>query len=92
MAPALFAYGFGVELNEPETLEVGKSEVLEEGAVMGGIGEAIGALAHGWHGPFANMGMPDVFPARGTQAEVRHDLSLDKENITACLRKLFDTV
>jgi len=147
--------GFGVELNKPETLEVGKAEVLEEGkdglvvavgnrvrdtlaaveivrqedskhltlinlrfikpldatcllshlkkskpllvveegAVAGGIGEAIGALAlaQGWHGPFANMGMPDAFPAHGTQAEVLHDLSLDKESIVTRLRKLFDT-
>ncbi|MDQ6957489.1 MAG: 1-deoxy-D-xylulose-5-phosphate synthase [Mariprofundaceae bacterium] len=148
--------GFGVELNKPEMLEIGKSEVLEEGkdgliiavgnrvrdtlaavesvrqedgkhltlinlrfikpldtacifshlkknkpllvveegAAMGGVGEAIGALAlaQGWHGPFANMGMPDIFPVHGTQAEVLHELSLDQKNITICLRKLLGSV
>jgi len=66
--------------------------VVEEGAGMGGVGEAIGALAltHGWHGPFANMGMPDVFPAHGTQAEILHDLSLDKKSIIARLRAQFE--
>jgi len=65
--------------------------VVEEGAAEGGVGEAIAtlALAHGWHGPFANMGMPDVFPAHGTQAEVLRDLSLDKEAITTRLLDLF---
>jgi len=65
--------------------------VVEEGAVMGGVGEAIAALAlaHGWYGPFATMGMPDVFPVHGTQTEVLRDFSLDKKGITACLRSLF---
>ncbi len=64
--------------------------VVEEGAAEGGIGEAIATLAltHGWHGPFANMGMPDAFPAHGTQAEVLHDLALDKEAIIARLLDL----
>jgi len=68
--------------------------VVEEGAVKGGVGEAIAtlALAHGWHGPFANMGMPDAFPAHGTQTEVLRDLALDKKGITARLRKLFNPV
>ncbi len=65
--------------------------VVEEGAEQGGIGEAIAALAlaHGWHGPFANMGMPDTFPAHGTQAEILHDLWLDGKCIEARLRSLF---
>jgi len=65
--------------------------VVEEGASMGGVGEAIGALAltHGWHGSFAHMGMPDVFPKHGTQAEILHDLALDKKSITARLRTQF---
>jgi len=68
--------------------------VVEEGAGKGGIGEAIAtlALAHGWHGPFASMGMPDAFPAHGTQAEVLRDLALDEKGITARLRKLFNRV
>jgi len=66
--------------------------VVEEGAAAGGVGEAIAALAlaHGWHGPFAGMGMPDAFPPHGTQAEVLHDLSLDEENITSRLRQFFN--
>jgi len=68
--------------------------VVEEGAAQGGVGEAVAALAlaHGWHGPFANMGMVDAFPAHGTQIEVLHDLSLDEQSIIACLHKLFNTI
>ncbi len=66
--------------------------VVEEGAAEGGIGESIATLAltHGWYGPFANMGMPDTFPVHGTQAEVLHDLSLDKEAIMTRLLDLME--
>jgi len=64
--------------------------VVEEGSAQGGIGEAIAALAlrHGWHGPFANLGIPDAFPAQGTQAEILRDLGLDAAGIEASLRQL----
>jgi len=65
--------------------------VIEEGAAAGGVGEAIAtlALAHGWQGPFANMGMPDAFPAHGAQTEILRDISLDAEAITRQLQTLF---
>jgi len=65
--------------------------VIEEGAAAGGVGEAIAALAlaHGWQGPFANMGMPDAFPAHGAQAEILHDISLDADAISEQLQSFF---
>ncbi len=65
--------------------------VIEEGAAAGGVGEAIAALAlaHGWQGPFANMGMPDVFPAHGAQAEILRDISLDADAISEQLQSFF---
>ncbi|MDX8391803.1 MAG: 1-deoxy-D-xylulose-5-phosphate synthase [Mariprofundaceae bacterium] len=68
--------------------------VVEEGAAQGGIGEAIAALAsrHGWHGPFENIGIPDAFPAHGTQAEILRDLNLDSAGIGAALHRLFKIV
>lgn len=64
--------------------------VVEEGTAQGGIGEAIAtmALASGWHGPFAQIGMPDAFPEHGTQAEILHDLGLDADCITKRLKEL----
>jgi len=65
--------------------------VVEEGSAQGGVGEAIVALAarHGWHGPFENLGIPDAFPAHGTQAEILRDLGLDAAGIGAALHRLF---
>jgi len=64
--------------------------VVEEGTAEGGVGEAIAAFAlrEGWHGPFANLGIPDAFPAHGTQAEILRDLGLDSAGIEATLLKL----
>ncbi|MDQ6987499.1 MAG: 1-deoxy-D-xylulose-5-phosphate synthase [Mariprofundaceae bacterium] len=66
--------------------------VVEEGSAQGGIGEAIAALAarHGWHGPFASLGIPDAFPEQGTQAEILRDLGLDTAGISAALHRLFN--
>jgi 1-deoxy-D-xylulose-5-phosphate synthase len=65
--------------------------VVEEGTVQGGIGEAIVSLAaqQGWYGPFAHLGIPDAFPAQGTQAEILRDLGLDAAGIEATLCRLF---
>jgi len=64
--------------------------VVEEGSVEGGIGEAIASLAlrHGWQGPFAHLGIPDVFPDQGKQSEILRDLGLDAAGIEATLQKL----
>ncbi|MDQ6965506.1 MAG: transketolase C-terminal domain-containing protein, partial [Mariprofundaceae bacterium] len=64
--------------------------VVEEGSAEGGVGEAIAAAAlrEGWHGPFANLGIPDAFPDQGTQAEILRDLGLDAAGIEASLTKL----
>jgi len=66
--------------------------VVEEGCAEGGIGEAIAALAlkQGWHGPFVHLGIPDAFPAQGTQAEILRDLGLDAAGIEAALRRALD--
>jgi len=62
--------------------------VIEEGVALGGIGEAIAAFAitQGWQGAFKHMGMPDVFPEHGSQAEILRDLNLDAEAIVTALR------
>lgn len=64
--------------------------IVEEGSMLGGIGEAIAtlALSSGWHGPFAQIAMPDAFPEHGTQAEILHDLKLDADCITNRLKEL----
>ena len=64
--------------------------VVEEGSRLGGIGEAIAVAAHqgGWHGPFAHLGIPDVFPGQGTQAEMLGELGLDAAGITSALSRL----
>lgn len=64
--------------------------VIEEGTMQGGIGEAIAtlALSSGWHGPFAQIGMPDAFPEHGTQSEILHDLKLDADCIIKRLEEL----
>jgi len=64
--------------------------VVEEGAAEGGVGEAIATLAitQGWHGPFAHLGIPDEFPAQGTQIEILRDLGLDAAGIEASMRQL----
>ena len=64
--------------------------VIEEGCRKGGIGEEIAALAlaGGWQGPFAHMGMPDAFPEQGTQAEILHELQLDEAAIVRQMRSL----
>jgi len=64
--------------------------IVEEGSIQGGIGEAIAALAlsSGWHGPFAHIGMPDLFPEHGTQQQILHDLALDTECIARRLKEL----
>jgi 1-deoxy-D-xylulose-5-phosphate synthase len=66
--------------------------IVEEGTAEGGIGEAIAALAvkQGWQGPFAHLGIPDQFPAQGTQAEILRDLGLDAAGIEAALCSLLD--
>jgi len=66
--------------------------VVEEGAAEGGVGEAIAASAvtQGWHGPFAHLGIPDEFPAQGTQDEILRDLGLDAAGIEASMRQLLD--
>ena len=62
--------------------------IIEEGIAAGGIGEKIAALAltAGWSGPFKHMGMPDVWPAHGTQNEILSDLGLDAAGILKQLR------
>jgi 1-deoxy-D-xylulose-5-phosphate synthase len=64
--------------------------VVEEGSRLGGIGEAIAvaALASGWHGSFAHLGIPDTFPGQGTQAEVLAELGLDAAGIASALSRL----
>ena len=64
--------------------------VIEEGSRLGGIGEAIAvtAMHHGWHGPFVHLGIPDEFPAQGSQAEILRDLGLDAAGIAAALSQL----
>jgi 1-deoxy-D-xylulose-5-phosphate synthase len=64
--------------------------VVEEGTRLGGIGEAIAveALGQGWHGPFVHLGIPDAFPAHGSQAEILRDLGLDAEGIATALSRL----
>lgn len=64
--------------------------VVEEGMVQGGINEAIVSLAvaSGWHGPFAAIGLPDIFPEQGTQAEILRDLGLDEPAIFDRLKSL----
>lgn len=64
--------------------------VVEEGSVQGGIGEQIVALAShsGWHGPVAQIAMPDSFPEQGSQAEILRDLGLDADAIANRLREL----
>jgi len=64
--------------------------VVEEGTAEGGIGEAIAtlALASGWQGPFAHIGMPDSFPEHGTQQEILRDLALDEKAIFKQLKRL----
>jgi 1-deoxy-D-xylulose-5-phosphate synthase len=66
--------------------------VVEEGSAEGGVGEAIAALAmkQGWHGPFDNLGIPDAFPAQGTQAQILRDLGLDAAGIEAALCHVLD--
>jgi 1-deoxy-D-xylulose-5-phosphate synthase len=64
--------------------------IVEEGSRQGGIGETIGRLAleHGWQGAFAHLGIGDVFPAQGSQAEILHELGLDAEAMVARLRDM----
>ncbi|HXH73183.1 MAG TPA: 1-deoxy-D-xylulose-5-phosphate synthase [Mariprofundaceae bacterium] len=64
--------------------------IVEEGSAEGGIGEQIIALAarSGWHGPVAQIAMPDVFPEQGTPAEILRDLGLDANGIAARLLEL----
>ncbi len=63
---------------------------VEEGAAMGGIGEAIVLLAaqHGWHGPVQCLGINDAFPEHGTQKEILRDLGLDTAGILKALHQL----
>jgi 1-deoxy-D-xylulose-5-phosphate synthase len=64
--------------------------VVEEGSRLGGIGEAIAVemLQHGWRGPFVHLGLPDAFPAQGSQAEILRDLRLDADGIATALSRL----
>jgi 1-deoxy-D-xylulose-5-phosphate synthase len=64
--------------------------VIEEGSLLGGIGEAIAvaAMHHGWRGPFVHLGIPDAFPAQGSQAEILRDLGLDAAGIANALAGL----
>ena len=65
-------------------LQLGKPLlVVEEGVVQGGIGEQIAsqAVQSGWHGSFCHLGIPDEFPAHGTQGEILRDLGLDSAGI-----------
>jgi len=63
--------------------------VIEEGVCQGGIGEQIAAIAlmAGWTGSFIHIGMPNQFPAHGTQAEILADLGLDSTGILQRLRQ-----
>ena len=72
-----------------KNLSVGKPLiVIEEGVSEGGIGEkiAVEAMKSGWSGPFKHIGMPDVFPEHGTQAEILRDLALDAQGIVEQVR------
>jgi len=64
--------------------------VIEEGSLLGGIGEtiAVAAMHHGWRGPFVHLGIPDAFPAQGSQAEILRDLGLDAAGIANALAGL----
>lgn len=61
--------------------------IVEEGSVMGGVGEAIvsAAAMQGWRGPHAHLGIPDAFPPQGSQQEILHHLGLDEEAIYRAL-------
>jgi len=64
--------------------------IVEEGVVYGGIGERIAmeAFKSGWSGSLLHIGMPDVFPEHGTQAEILRDLKMNKAGIVEQIRSL----
>jgi 1-deoxy-D-xylulose-5-phosphate synthase len=69
---------FDIELLAKQRAAGMKIVSIENGAVAGGFGEAIGAdVKFGW---------PDAFIPHGTQAELERKYGLDVESIVASLR------
>ena len=64
---------------------------LEEGAIMGGAGSAVGEclVAAGLCVPLMHLGLPDVFVEHGDHAKLLAGLGLDAAGIEASVRKRF---
>ena len=64
---------------------------LEEGAIMGGAGSAVGEclVAAGLCVPLMHLGLPDVFVEHGDHAKLLVGLGLDAAGIEASVRKRF---
>jgi 1-deoxy-D-xylulose-5-phosphate synthase len=62
---------------------------LEEHVVEGGAGSAVNEClaAHAVGASVLNLGLPDRFVEHGTRDEMLHDAALDREGITAALKR-----
>ena len=61
---------------------------LEDGALMGGAGSAVGEALqrHGLQKPLLALGLPDRFIEQGSQEEMYRELGLDSTGIEASIR------
>ncbi len=65
---------------------------IEENAVMGGAGSAVGELlaAHGVRTELLHLGLPDTFGEHGSREELLADCGLDADGIIAAIRSRCD--
>lgn len=88
---------FAKPLDEELLLQAGtrhrKIVTVEDGAVRGGVGEAISALfnRNGMHVSVTNLGIPDRFIEHGTLAELKALCGYDAEGIYRTLKNLAET-
>jgi 1-deoxy-D-xylulose-5-phosphate synthase len=63
----------------------------EEHVVQGGAGSAVNEClaAHGVAISVLNLGLPDRFVEHGTREEMLRDAALDREGITAALKRYY---
>ena len=63
---------------------------LEDGVVSGGLASAVASHAAGrnYAGKLRHLGIPDVFPAHGTVAELWKELGYDRDGILSAIRSV----
>lgn len=63
---------------------------LEDGVVNGGMASAVASHAAGrnYAGKLRHLGIPDVFPAHGTVAELWKELGYDRDGILSAIRSV----